>query len=125
MLQRVMPKVRAIVFHAHGDPAAVARVEELELAAPQPNEARVRILFAPINPADLNVIEGKYPLRPSLPAVPGMEGVHAVTQLPSFFDLTELSQCRHVIVTYGMEGACVAAITHRRRHTPNPGTHVL
>lgn len=33
---------------------------------------------APINPSDINTIEGKYPLRPALPASPGHEGVGIV-----------------------------------------------
>jgi trans-2-enoyl-CoA reductase len=33
---------------------------------------------APINPADLNQIEGKYPVRPELPATPGFEGAGVV-----------------------------------------------
>src|SRR5262249_51466673 len=34
----------------------------------------VRLKAAPINPADLNQIEGKYPIRFPLPATPGFEG---------------------------------------------------
>jgi len=33
---------------------------------------------APINPSDINVVEGRYPLAPPLPAVPGNEGVGRV-----------------------------------------------
>ena len=33
---------------------------------------------APINPSDINTIEGKYPLKPELPGVPGHEGVGVV-----------------------------------------------
>ncbi len=36
---------------------------------------------APINPADLNQIEGKYPVRAPLPATPGFEGAGVVTEL--------------------------------------------
>ena len=36
------------------------------------------MLAAPINPADLNTIEGTYPKKPSLPAVGGNEGVGEV-----------------------------------------------
>jgi trans-2-enoyl-CoA reductase len=36
---------------------------------------------APVNPADLNMIEGKYPVRMPLPAVPGMEGAGTVTEV--------------------------------------------
>jgi trans-2-enoyl-CoA reductase len=36
---------------------------------------------APINPADLNQIEGKYPLRAPLPATPGFEGAGIVAEV--------------------------------------------
>jgi mitochondrial enoyl-[acyl-carrier protein] reductase / trans-2-enoyl-CoA reductase len=36
---------------------------------------------APINPADLNQIEGKYPVRAELPAIPGFEGAGVVVEL--------------------------------------------
>ena len=68
-------KVRAILFHQHGNPTEVAGVESGDLPGPQPHEALVRMAAAPINPADLNKIEGKYGLdRPSLPRVAGGEG---------------------------------------------------
>jgi trans-2-enoyl-CoA reductase len=38
---------------------------------------------APINPADLNSIEGKYPIKAPLPATPGMEGAGIVTEVGS------------------------------------------
>lgn len=74
-------KVRAIVFHSFGVPAEVARVEEIEVASPQAGEALVRTIAAPINPADLNTIEGKYPIRPVLPATPGSEGAGIVEEV--------------------------------------------
>jgi trans-2-enoyl-CoA reductase len=44
---------------------------------------------APINPADLNQIEGKYPIRFPLPATPGFEGAGVVVDLgKSVKDLT-------------------------------------
>jgi len=33
---------------------------------------------APINPSDINTIQGKYPIHPTLPGVPGHEGVGVV-----------------------------------------------
>lgn len=35
-------------------------------------------LLAPVNPADINTIQGKYPSKPPLPAIPGNEGVGEV-----------------------------------------------
>jgi trans-2-enoyl-CoA reductase len=73
-----MRKVNAIVIHAHGPPAEMVRVEEQTLAAPGPKEVIVHMHAAPINPVDLNVIEGKYPVLPELPAVPGVEGAGVI-----------------------------------------------
>ncbi len=47
---------------------------------PGPGEAVVEMEAAPINPADLNAIEGKYPVRPELPATPGFEGCGVVRE---------------------------------------------
>lgn len=73
-----MKKVSAIVYHEHGKPEDVLQVEEKEIADLQPHEVLVEMKAAPINPADLNMIEGKYAIRPELPAVPGTEGAGVV-----------------------------------------------
>ena len=76
-----MQKIRAIIIREHGDPKQVAQLEAVDLPEPGVGEVRVRVRFAPINPADLNVIEGKYPIRPALPGTPGVEGVGVVEKL--------------------------------------------
>jgi trans-2-enoyl-CoA reductase len=75
-----MQKVRAIIIREHGQPELVAKMETIDLPEPAAGEVRVRVKFAPINPADINVIEGKYPIRPTLPATPGMEGIGVVEE---------------------------------------------
>jgi len=35
----------------------------------------------PVNPSDINTIQGKYPLQPRLPGVPGHEGVGRVVNV--------------------------------------------
>lgn len=45
------------------------------------NEVKVKMLFAPINPADLNMVQGSYPTQPPLPAVAGNEGVAQVVEV--------------------------------------------
>jgi trans-2-enoyl-CoA reductase len=74
---------KAAVYETHGNPADVLRVVELPRPEPAPNEAVVKMSAAPINPADLNSIEGKYPIKPSLPATPGMEGAGVVVEVGS------------------------------------------
>lgn len=44
---------------------------------------RLQMIAAPINPADLNVIEGKYGRLPQLPATLGLEGVGRVSEVGS------------------------------------------
>src|SRR3954471_699151 len=74
---------KAAVYETHGNPAEVLRVVEFPMATPQPNEVVVKMRAAPINPADLNSIEGKYPIKQPLPATPGMEGAGVVIEAGS------------------------------------------
>jgi mitochondrial enoyl-[acyl-carrier protein] reductase / trans-2-enoyl-CoA reductase len=60
-----------LVFRETGKPSEVLRHESFD---PAPGETLVRILAAPVNPADLNTIEGTYGVKPALPATPGIEG---------------------------------------------------
>ena len=41
----------------------------------------VKWLLSPVNPADINTIQGKYPSKPPLPAVPGNEGVGEIVAI--------------------------------------------
>jgi trans-2-enoyl-CoA reductase len=76
-----MNKVRAIIFYEHGVPEKVTRVEEIEIEPPKSGEALVRMIAAPIHPSDLNLIEGKYPIHPVLPAIAGSEGAGVVEEI--------------------------------------------
>jgi trans-2-enoyl-CoA reductase len=73
--------INAAVYERHGNPADVLRVESRPWPAPAPDEVVVKMRAAPINPADLNQIEGKYPVRPELPAIPGFEGAGLVVEI--------------------------------------------
>src|SRR2546430_3669172 len=74
---------KAAIYETHGNPAAVLRVVDCPWPEPEANEVVVKMSAAPINPADLNSIEGKYPIKPELPATPGMEGAGVVTEIGS------------------------------------------
>src|SRR5947208_16424680 len=73
--------INAAVYETHGNPADVLRVETRPWPTPSADEAVVKMSAAPINPADLNQIEGKYQERPELPATPGFEGAGVVVDL--------------------------------------------
>jgi trans-2-enoyl-CoA reductase len=73
--------ISAAVYSTHGNPAEVLRVETQPWPRPGRGEVVVRMKAAPINPADLNQIEGKYPVKAELPATPGFEGAGVVAEL--------------------------------------------
>lgn len=73
--------IRAAVYDTHGNPVEVLKVVEQPWPTPATDEVIVRMKAAPLNPADINAIEGKYPIRPILPATPGMEGAGVVAEL--------------------------------------------
>lgn len=65
-------------LHAFGPAAGALVLEEIAVPEPRPGEILVEMVAAPVNPADLNVIEGKYGALPDLPSVIGNEGVGRV-----------------------------------------------
>jgi trans-2-enoyl-CoA reductase len=73
--------INAAVYEKHGNPADVLHLETRPWPIPAADEAVVKMHAAPVNPADLNQIEGKYPVRPELPATPGFEGAGVVVEL--------------------------------------------
>ena len=89
---------KAAVYETHGNPTEVLRVIEFPWPTPGPNEVVVKMHAAPINPADLNSIEGKYPIKPTLPATPGMEGAGVVIEAGSA--VGELSVGTEVILPH-------------------------
>jgi trans-2-enoyl-CoA reductase len=76
-----MKTINAAVYETHGNPADVLHVESRSWPMPAAGEVIVKMRAAPINPADLNQIEGKYPVRAELPATPGFEGAGVVVDV--------------------------------------------
>jgi len=71
-----------ITFDEFGVPADVVKYETKPNSSQllKPGEVRVAIKFAPINPADINYIQGNYGIRPELPAIPGVESAGVVVE---------------------------------------------
>ncbi|XP_048681527.1 enoyl-[acyl-carrier-protein] reductase, mitochondrial isoform X3 [Caretta caretta] len=74
---------QALVYAQHGEPARVLQLKDLERAELGHSGVHVKMLAAPINPADINMIQGTYALLPDLPAVGGNEGVGQVVEVGS------------------------------------------
>ena len=72
---------RQIKVEKFTTPEEVASFFQEKIEGPGPEELLVRTQYAPINPADLNVIEGKYGKLPQLPAIIGNEGSGQVIEV--------------------------------------------
>jgi trans-2-enoyl-CoA reductase len=68
-------------FPVTGNPAEVLELIERPLAPLHGHEVRVVMRYAPINPADINFIEGNYGRAAHPPAIPGHEGCGEVEEV--------------------------------------------
>lgn len=75
-----MSEATCLRFPQTGKPSEVLDLHAFTPRALAKGEVRVRISAAPINPADLNTIEGTYGVKPELPAVPGIEGCGVIEE---------------------------------------------
>ena len=64
-----------------GNPADVLALKQIPDQTPADGEARVKVLAAPIHPANLLQIAGQYAAAPELPSIPGGEGIGTTKSL--------------------------------------------
>ncbi|KAK3820120.1 MAG: hypothetical protein J3Q66DRAFT_281116 [Benniella sp.] len=92
-------RATALVYASYGKPTEVLKVLRHTVEPPADDSVQVQFLAAPINPADINQVEGVYPLKPPMTtqlyasspdsgsqppvAVGGNEGVAKVTKIGS------------------------------------------
>ncbi|KAL1916066.1 uncharacterized protein VTP21DRAFT_6070 [Calcarisporiella thermophila] len=78
---------RAMVYSQYGQPKDVLKLLEYQLPMPKDDNIILRFLATPVNPADINQIEGVYPVKPPFTkefapdqavAIAGNEGVAEV-----------------------------------------------
>ena len=70
--------MKAAVAHAYGESL---RIEEVNVPLPGPGQILVKIEACGVCHTDLHAVEGDWPVRPSLPFIPGHEGVGYVAAL--------------------------------------------
>ena len=92
--------ISVAVYATHGNPSEVLRIEKKPWPNAGAGEVVVQMQAAPINPADLNAIEGKYPGRREVPAVPGFEGSGVVVETGA--DVTAVKTGDHVILPHNI-----------------------
>ncbi|MDP9185913.1 MAG: 2-enoyl thioester reductase domain-containing protein [Verrucomicrobiota bacterium] len=92
--------IKAIVYERHGNPAEVLQIQTRPWPKPAADEAVVEMRAAPINPGDINAIEGKYPGRREVPAVPGFEGAGVVVEVGT--DVSTITKGALVILPHNI-----------------------
>ncbi|KAB8349502.1 hypothetical protein FH972_023528 [Carpinus fangiana] len=75
---------QALSFRTSAEPALSVRVTAVPTEGLKENEVRLRMLAAPINPLDLLVMKGIYPVKPDNyigdEGIPGYDGVGEITE---------------------------------------------
>ncbi len=72
--------MKKVIYEKFGNPAEVLKVVDLPSEPLSDGQVRVEVLRAPINPSDLIQVSGNYGVKPSLPAVPGNEGLGRIIE---------------------------------------------
>ncbi|MFD2936075.1 zinc-dependent alcohol dehydrogenase family protein [Spirosoma flavum] len=73
--------MKSIIFDQIGKPANILKLIEVTLPEPGPNEVRIKVIAAPINPSDIMFVQNLYGIRPQLPSGAGFEGVGIIDAL--------------------------------------------
>lgn len=71
------------------------------------------MIIAPVNPADINTIQGTYPVKPSLPSGAGFEGIGEVVAVGSA--VKNLVPGDRVIPDGAIGTWCTAGIFHSKQ----------
>jgi trans-2-enoyl-CoA reductase len=82
--KRLISSSYGLIYEEFGEPIKVIKkvdISEKYNKGLEPNEILMRYLASPINPADINTIQGVYAIKPQLPAIGGNEGIAQVIQI--------------------------------------------
>ncbi|XP_022519096.1 enoyl-[acyl-carrier-protein] reductase, mitochondrial [Astyanax mexicanus] len=79
--QRPVHHCSGLVYREHTANIDTMRMEQLPMPGLNKRSVRVKMLAAPVNPADINMIQGTYPILCPLPAVGGNEGLGEVLEV--------------------------------------------
>ena len=110
-----MPTMKATVVEKFGEPL---RIRELPIPDPGPGEVLVKIISSGVCHTDLHAADGDWPIRPSLPFVPGHEGAGVVAKRGA--GVTHLKDGDHVGIAWLANscGHCEYCLTGRETLCP-------
>ncbi|XP_065846439.1 enoyl-[acyl-carrier-protein] reductase, mitochondrial-like [Oscarella lobularis] len=75
--------ISSVVYERYGNPEEVLQLQTEDAIQPKADEIAFQMLAAPINPADINMIQGTYGMKATFPAIAGNEGVGRITAIGS------------------------------------------
>ncbi|MCX6214844.1 zinc-dependent alcohol dehydrogenase family protein [Spirosoma sp.] len=70
--------MKSILFTETGKPTEILKFADTAIPEPGPNDVRIKVIAAPINPSDIMFVQNLYGIRPQLPSGAGFEGVGIV-----------------------------------------------
>jgi len=97
--------VQGLLLEAFGKFEDTISLKTWDAPPLQPWEVMIQVEGSPVNPADLNIIEGKYGRLPNLPATLGNEGTGCVIQVGTGCSRVKLEDT--VVVRPGAQGMWV------------------
>jgi NADPH:quinone reductase-like Zn-dependent oxidoreductase len=91
--------MKRVQYEQMGKPAQVLKVIDVPAQPLRAGEVRVKVLATPIHPSNLLQIAGEYGVGPTLPAIPGSEGIGCVTETAA--DVVTLKVGQRVMLVAG------------------------
>lgn len=108
--------MKSIIFEQTGKPSEILKPTDIAMPEPGPNEVRVKVKAAPINPSDIMFVQNLYGIRPQLPSGAGFEGMGVIDAVG---EGVLLKPGMRVSFT-GLGTWAEYAITHQRSVIPVP-----
>ncbi|OJJ81080.1 enoyl-[acyl-carrier-protein] reductase [Aspergillus glaucus CBS 516.65] len=78
---------KALVYSKYGEPKDVLKLHKHSISAPHGTQVNLRLLTAPLNPADINQIQGVYPSKPPFESTLGTGEPSAVAGNEGAFEV--------------------------------------
>ncbi|RAH64832.1 enoyl-[acyl-carrier-protein] reductase [Aspergillus aculeatinus CBS 121060] len=80
-------QAKALVYSRYGEPKDVLQLHKHSISAPHGTQVNLRLLAAPLNPADVNQIQGVYPSKPPFQTSLGTQAPCAVAGNEGAFEV--------------------------------------
>lgn len=80
-------QAKALVYSQYGEPKDVLRLHKHSISPPHGSQVTLRLLAAPLNPADVNQIQGVYPSKPPFQSTLGTSEPSAIAGNEGAFEV--------------------------------------